>query len=133
MTISYQCWLDADIYSGVPGVDSRKEKKLVIVGSPRVGKSVFLLLSALYLAIRRSEHVLLFRKLKDTKFGYACVILSKDGYSAYPVKSIDDEIEVRSQVLDEYPNSWYFLDGFTRGDVDPVLGSTRARSRFNSF
>ena len=63
----------------VPGVDSRKEKKLVILGSPGVGKSVFLLLFAFYLAIRRSQHVLLFRKLKDTKFGYACVILSKDG------------------------------------------------------
>lgn len=96
-------------------------RKFAIVGSPGVGKSVFMVLLAFYLARCLSQGVLLLRKLK-TDVAFKCVFLSQNLYSEFKVREIRDIIRIHDQVLGECPDLWYFVDGFTQVDVNFSFG-----------
>jgi hypothetical protein len=87
---------------------------VAILGSPGVGKSVFLMLLAFYLAHVHSKSVIVLRKLKGGRKTFACVRVYKEGYSGSSFSEKNAFISVR----DQHPESLFFVDGFTYEEVN---------------
>jgi DNA replication protein DnaC len=102
-------------------------KRWVLVGSPGVGKSTFLVLLAFYLARIHSQEVLVFRKLKSRDRKYVYIFLSRESYFGGEVDDIREIGPIHRRLAEEYPNLWFFIDGFTSEEIQKlhwgVLGS----------
>ena len=106
----------------------KKQSKLraLILGSPGVGKFVFLVLFTFYLAHVESKSVIILRKLKEVgPGGYACVHVSKKGSSRSRLDDLAVYSGIRSSLLSGGSNleeTLLFLDGFIQDDIKRCHG-----------
>ena len=109
----------------------KKQSKLraLILGSPGVGKSVFLVLFAFYLAHVESKSVIILRQLKEVRPGaYACVHVSKKGSSGSCLDDLAAYTGIWSSLLSGGSNlemTLLFLDGFMQDDIKRYYGILR--------
>ena len=89
-----------------------KLTQIAILGSPRVGKSAFIVFLAFYLARLKSRSVLLLRCVKGPySEGSTCVVLSHDSY--FEVKLILGNIgDALQSLCKKIPGLLFFVDGF---------------------
>ncbi|KAL8010492.1 putative P-loop containing nucleoside triphosphate hydrolase [Plasmopara halstedii] len=103
------------------------EDRVVIVGSPGVGKSCFLMLIAFYLACIKMEKVLVIRRLKEPTLKNAVVFF--DGQGSYARLTNLSQIDIRAirhQVSSELVDGKFdkkevpivLVDGFNQAQVD---------------
>ncbi|GMF22811.1 unnamed protein product [Phytophthora lilii] len=106
------------------------EGRVVIVGSPGVGKSCFLMLIAFYLACIENRKVLLIRRLKVEKAENALVYLDGKGSYArlsnlqsrdiFAIRKQVTPESVEGEVVDEKEVPIVLVDGFTQDQVQDV-------------
>eukprot|EP00644_Phytophthora_capsici_P015186 jgi/Phyca11/575550/estExt2_Genewise1.C_PHYCAscaffold_750112 len=90
------------------------EDRVVIVGSPGVGKSCFLMLLAFYLACIKRKKVLVIRRLKTSELKNAVVYLDQGSYSRLTNLSSIDIVAIRRQTQ----GAIVLVDGFNQAEVD---------------
>ncbi|KAJ8576472.1 hypothetical protein ON010_g2744 [Phytophthora cinnamomi] len=91
--------------------------RVVIVGSPGVGKSCFLMLIAFYLACIEKKKVLVIRRLNQRKHMNAVAFLDGGGsYARLLDFSPNDILAIRHQAQVE--SAIVLVDGFTQGEVE---------------
>ncbi|KAG1697258.1 hypothetical protein DVH05_016545 [Phytophthora capsici] len=89
--------------------------RVVIVGSPGVGKSCFLMLLAFYLACAKRKKVLVIRRLKTSELKNVVVYLDGLGsYSRLTNLSSIDIVAIRRQTQ----GAIVLVDGFNQAEVD---------------
>ncbi|KAE9317940.1 hypothetical protein PF008_g18619, partial [Phytophthora fragariae] len=91
------------------------KNRVVIVGSPGVGKSCFLMLMAFHLACIKKKKVLIIRRMKEINTGIAVVFFDGQGsYSPQTNLSPDDLFAIRNQV----GPATVLVDGFRQHEAD---------------
>lgn len=91
------------------------EDRVVIVGSPGVGKSCFLMLIAFYLACIKMEKVLVIRRLKKRKRMNAVVFF--DGRGSYARLSDLSSQDIRA-IRGQAKGATVLVDGFNQEEVE---------------
>ncbi|KAK1940761.1 hypothetical protein P3T76_007467 [Phytophthora citrophthora] len=91
------------------------EGRVVIIGSPGVGKSCFLMLIAFYLACIEKKEVLVIRRLKERKRLNAVVYFDGNGFYARLSGLRSRDIEA---IRGQFQDSIVLVDGFTQAGVD---------------
>ncbi|KAG9407728.1 hypothetical protein AC1031_002449 [Aphanomyces cochlioides] len=97
-----------------------KPKKAVLLGSPGVGKSCFLMLMGFYMAFYKQKEVLIFRKA--ITYGMKNTAIYVDGESKKGWKLSNVSKLKLSYLLDETcRNALLFVDGYTQNEVVTTL------------
>lgn len=90
------------------------ERRIVIVGSPGVGKSCFLLLIAFYLACVEKREVLVIRCLKESERANAVVYLNGDGKYARLTDALPKHIYAMRR---QFPKAIVLVDGYRQREL----------------
>ncbi|KAG6941691.1 hypothetical protein JG688_00018543 [Phytophthora aleatoria] len=91
--------------------------RVVIVGSPGVGKSCFLMLIAFYLACIEKRKVLIIRRLKEESAGNAVVFLDGQGLYARLTNLLPNDL---AAIRDQVPGAIVLVDGFPQDEADNI-------------
>ncbi|KAG0608137.1 hypothetical protein M758_8G081500 [Ceratodon purpureus] len=108
----------------INSLKNQSKLRALILGSPGVGKSVFLVLFAFYLAHVESKSVIILRKLQEAgQVGYACVHVSEKGSAGSRFRDLAEYRGIESSLPSDGSNqeeTLLFLDGFHQDDIANV-------------
>ena len=104
------------------GRQSKKEfEKFALLGSHGVGKSVFLVYFAFYMARNKSRNVLILCCFQRRDSTLVCVFLTQDHYYDVPMPDYSRVTDVLSELQVKFPDFLYFVDGFSPKEVRDIL------------
>ncbi|GMF33846.1 unnamed protein product [Phytophthora fragariaefolia] len=101
---------------------SKREKRIVIVGSAGVGKSCFLLLAGFYLAVVEKKKVLVIRRLKG--FSETSAVVYLDGEKNSCIRKANMTAAKISSLPDrnEFEGALILVDGYSRKELKRLFG-----------
>ncbi|KAJ8576440.1 hypothetical protein ON010_g2770 [Phytophthora cinnamomi] len=101
---------------------SKREKRIVILGSAGVGKSCFLMLISFYLAFVEKKKVMVVRRLRE--FSEASAVVYLDGGNDSCIRKANLTAAKISSLPDrkEFQGALVLVDGYSRQEVDRQFG-----------